>query len=94
MAAYKALYDGTQSDDVQQKVMMAMEKKARTEAAAGSASPERAYARNVLQNPKAYREAVTFAVISQADAANPGDAVIDSALTAVWSLLASTTPSG
>ena len=87
MATYKAQFDATQSDDLQQKVQMAVEKKART-IAAGGASAERNLAYSILSNPSAYRERFTVAVVSQADAVNPNDVAIDTAVGVVWPFFA------
>ena len=88
MATYKAQFDAAQTDDLQQKVEMAIVKKAAAEAAIGTASAARALASGVLNSPAAYKERFTIAVVSNLNLANPADTAIDTAVVALWPFFA------
>lgn len=88
MPNYDKQYEATNNSQNQEKVEMALQKKARTEALNATPSPARALASAVLNNPATYRERFTKAVISQQDNLTPNDAQIDTAIGVLWPIFA------
>lgn len=84
MANYDKQYEATNNSSNQEKVEMALQKKARTEALNVTPSAARALASAVLNDTAAWRVRFTKAVISQTDNLTPSDAQIDTALGTLW----------
>lgn len=76
---FKAQYAAVNTDDTQDRVEMAMVRKALV-LVTGTQSTLRRYAWNILTNSKGYKEELSKAVISTVDKALPTDTEISNAL--------------